>query len=384
MKYDIYINDTIGWPISASWVRKELAAFRGKPCSVYINSLGGSVTDALDIYQQLRDHGQVTAYVFGLTASAATIIACGAQQVLMSNKALLLVHRTSQSIGLWEQMNEEDIARAIRSLEKSKDMLRKIDQIIASIYAEKSGGNAETFRLAMQEAVWLTAARAKDMGLCDDVIEEADGAQTEDAVLSRLSACALPALPEAGASSGAPQAPAADAAAEAGGGSSDEAAGGSAEERREGFIAHAVRRLVAAVRPAAQPVGGTDTDTINQPSNNMDNETKKTLGALCALLAVASIAAAEDGSVCLTAAQAEAVDKALGRIDALGRQVKDLQTERDDLQAQVDDLQAQVDDLAAGDGAETSRVEGGGKEAADDAAPLTGLLTDYERLKGIL
>lgn len=202
MKYDIYINDTIGWPISAQWVREQLAAFRGRPCSVYINSLGGSVTDALDIYQQLRDHGQVTAYVFGLTASAATIIACGAQVVLMSNKALMLVHRASQTVTLWEQMNEADIARAIRSLEKSKDMLLKIDQIIANIYAEKSGGEAETFRRAMQESVWLTAARAKEMGLCDDVIEEAGGEQTADAVLSRLSACALPALPVAGAPSG--------------------------------------------------------------------------------------------------------------------------------------------------------------------------------------
>ena len=52
-----------------------------KPANVRISSLGGAVDDGLDIRQQFVDHGNVTAYLYGLVASSATIAALGAKKV---------------------------------------------------------------------------------------------------------------------------------------------------------------------------------------------------------------------------------------------------------------------------------------------------------------
>lgn len=59
MKYDIYINGSIGYPFSASFIQDELAKVRDAPCTVYISSLDGSVVDALQIRQIFLEHGNL-------------------------------------------------------------------------------------------------------------------------------------------------------------------------------------------------------------------------------------------------------------------------------------------------------------------------------------
>lgn len=362
MNYDLYINDNIGWPISAGYVRDRLASFKNKPCTIYLHSLGGSVPDALDIYQQLRDHGQVTVAVFGMTASAATILACGAKRILMSDKALLLIHRSSNWAAEWGRMNAEDITAAIRRLQKSRDMLEKIDAIIANIYATRSGGRAEDFAATMQEEIWLTAVNAKEMGLVDEIIDEGEAPDDRTLRTATLQACALP-VPD--------DAAGADAVDGDGAGSSP--AGGSVSA--SGRIAAALRRIAEALRPetAAAPA-----ETDHQHTNNDMSKNNQSLGALCALLAVATMAAGEDGSVSLTKEQAAAVDKALGRIDALEQEVKDLKAERDELRRQVTDLKD-------ADGDETEHVEGDDTpdDGGDDKAGSR-VRDNYNMLKGIL
>lgn len=370
MNYDLYINDNIGWPISAGYVRDRLASFKNKPCTIYLHSLGGSVSDALDIYQQLRDHGQVTVAVFGMTASAATILACGARRVLMSDKALLLIHRSSNWADEWGRMNAEDITAAIRRLQKSRDMLEKIDAIIANIYATRSGGRAEDFAATMQEEIWLTAAKAKEMGLVDEIIDEGEAPDDRTLRLATLQACALPVPADAADST--VGADAADGG-EEGGGAGSSPAGGSG--RASGCIVAALRRIAEALRPeiAAAPA-----ETDHQHTNNDMSKNNQSLGALCALLAVATMAAGEDGSVSLTKEQAAAVDKALGRIDALEQEVKDLKAERDELRRQLKDLKD-------ADGDETEHVEGDDTpdEGSDDKAGSR-VRDNYNMLKGIL
>lgn len=366
MKYDIYINDNIGWPISAGYVRDRLAEFKDKPVTVYLHSLGGSVPDALDIYQQLRDHGQVTVAVFGMTASAATILACGAKRILMSDKALLLIHRSSNWAAEWGRMNAGEITEAIRRLRQSRDTLEKIDAIIANIYAQRSGGRADDFAATMKEELWLTAAKAKEMGLVDEIIDEGEAPDDRTLRTATLQACALPVPAACAAGSELP------------GGEDHEDdtgnAGDTAAPPAENALRAAVRRIINSLR--REDADAEDTD--HQHTNNDMSKNNQSLGALCALLAVAAMAAGEDGSVSLTKEQATAVDKALGRIDALEQEVKDLKAERDELRRQVTDLKD-------ADGDETEHVEGDDTpdEGSDDKAG--GRVRDnYNMLKGII
>ena len=195
MNYDIQINDSIGWPISARDVCNELGRFKNKPCKVLISSPGGSVIDALQIYQAFKDHGQVTAYIFGLTASAATIIAMGAKRIEMSKHALFLIHQASMWSEEWGRMNSRQISEAIGRLSKTAEDLDKIDGVIAGIYAERAQKPIADFKNAMEEEQWRTADEVKDLGLIDAIIEQGEAPVIDNSLRARLTACALP-IPE--------------------------------------------------------------------------------------------------------------------------------------------------------------------------------------------
>ena len=114
MTYNINIDDYIGrWGYSKQYIRNQLAGLKGKPVNVRISSLGGSVEHGLDIRQQFLDHGEVTAYLYGLVASSATIAALGAKKVCISKYCMFLVHKVSNWVDAWGQMNADQIQQLI-------------------------------------------------------------------------------------------------------------------------------------------------------------------------------------------------------------------------------------------------------------------------------
>ena len=201
MKYDIFINGAIGWPISYDYVRSELKKCGDGPVSVYISSLGGALDHALKIRQLFVDHGNVTAYIHGFTASAATIISTGCKRVLMGRHAMYLAHRCSNWVDTWGQMNAEDLGRAIKELQEGQRDLLKIDQTLASIYATRTGRTVQEFADIMTKAEWLNADEVLALGLADGLAEdEADAtaaAGSTEARAATFAACGLPMPPSA-------------------------------------------------------------------------------------------------------------------------------------------------------------------------------------------
>lgn len=134
---------------------------------VNIRSTGGDVNDALLIYEALKGlDARITTRCYGYTASAATIIAQAADEGLreISDNAMYLIHRSTCSI-------EGDAS----SLESRAELLRKTDEQLSRLYAERSGRNAEHFSQLMAEnggeGRWLTAAEAVEAGLADAIID---------------------------------------------------------------------------------------------------------------------------------------------------------------------------------------------------------------------
>lgn len=197
MKYDIYLTGEIGWSITADYVKQQLSQFEGKPCSVYLSSLGGEVNEALKIYQQFRDHGNVTVYLFGFNASAATIIAMGAKEIVMSKFALFLIHCSSTFTYDFGRYNAEDIADRIAELMEQKDCLEKVDEVIANIYALRTSSDVKEVVDLMKEDKWLKAEEAKEAGFVDRLFEqeEKEGAtatQLSPVIAARITAHGLP------------------------------------------------------------------------------------------------------------------------------------------------------------------------------------------------
>ena len=195
--YDIEIDSYIGYPISKKYIREELERCGNRPVTVRINSYGGDVCTALDIRQQFLDHGDVTCYVFGMTASAATILATGAKKLYMGRHAFMLLHQCSMLVDKWDWLNADELESAIEELKKTCTDLHKLDMCAASLYAKRAGCDPEKMHEVMVDAQWLNADECLALGLVDAIDEEDEPVQMTAAVQRRFAACGLPALPAA-------------------------------------------------------------------------------------------------------------------------------------------------------------------------------------------
>ena len=192
MKYDIIIDDYIGWPCSYSRIKDQLSQLpKDAEVSVLISSLGGSLIDGLKIRQLFADHGNVTAYLHGMVASAATIIATGAKKIIMGKNSLYLMHRCSNWVESWGMMNAEELAATIARLEKSKADLETIDRAVAGLYASRCKKPLSEVAGWMQQADFIDADECKRRNLVDAVRDDSAQPYTgAQASLMTMAACA--------------------------------------------------------------------------------------------------------------------------------------------------------------------------------------------------
>lgn len=126
---------------------------------LHINSPGGEVFEGIAVLNALRAHdARVVAVVEGVAASAASFIACGADEVIMARNSELMIHDAwGLCVGNAEDMRE------------LADDLDRLSDNIASVYAEKAGGDLEAWRAAMRRESWYSAEEAVEAGLADRV-----------------------------------------------------------------------------------------------------------------------------------------------------------------------------------------------------------------------
>lgn len=155
----LYIYDEIGYfGQSAGALTDDLKTIEGN-LNVHLNSPGGDIFDGLAIYQALRNHqGEVTMHVDGLAASIASVIAMAGDKIVMAPKASMMIH-DGWSMGVG---NAAD-------LRKLADLLDKQSDVIASVYADRSGQPQDFWRAQMREETWYSAQEALDAGLVDEV-----------------------------------------------------------------------------------------------------------------------------------------------------------------------------------------------------------------------
>lgn len=329
--YNIDIDSYIGYPISKGYVKCKLQPMKGKPCAVRINSYGGDVQTALDIRQQFIDHGQVTAYIIGMTASAATILAMGARKVVMSRYALMLVHPCSAAVSTWGYYNKEELAKAIEGLRKTQTDLKTLDRVVASIYAAKVGEhNAGSMEALMHEARWIGAEEALRLGLIDEIDpdeEQPDPAKEPmtDAQREHIVACGLP-VPTFGMTAESTEAestePESTVANIANAGHTTEqqmrkSIGEAVRDFFETIFARAAKPSCAAKPAEAKPQGAAAATTDDKPHNTntpIMNTQTLTPATLCAKLGVAHFTAT-DGNVTFTTEQIDALEKVIKALD---------------------------------------------------------------------
>jgi len=167
---EVLIYDVIdSWfGVSAEQFARELAEIDADAITVRINSPGGDVFDGIAILNSLRGHkARITTVVDGLAASAASFIAMAGDEIIMNRNSELMIHDASgMAVGNAATMTE------------MAEMLNRVSDNIASIYAERTGTDAHEWRDRMRDEVWYSADEAVEVGLADRVDGESEAKAT--------------------------------------------------------------------------------------------------------------------------------------------------------------------------------------------------------------
>jgi ATP-dependent protease ClpP protease subunit len=131
---------------------------------IEIHTSGGSVFEGGRIYNELkslRERGvYVTARINTLAASMGSVIAMGADKVVIASNGKIMIHEASGGM----QGDSEDLARYAALLEEISDD-------IAEIYSEKTGMEKYKIRKMMKSETWMSAKQAVEMGFADEIFD---------------------------------------------------------------------------------------------------------------------------------------------------------------------------------------------------------------------
>ena len=322
MTYNINIDDYIGrWGYSKQYIHNQLAGLKGKPVNVRISSLGGAVDDGLDIRQQFIDHGDVTAYLYGLVASSATIAAQGAKKVCISKYSMFLVHKVSNWVDAWGQYNADQIEELINQLKENKLENDKFDLVLANMYAQRCKKKVDEILDVLKEGRWLTAQEALDYGFVDEIIEDNEKIDFANAA-EKLNVLGLPALPSQQDKSNA----------------------------TEGLLQKMLFKMDGFISSF-----GKKEDDPSETTNNVITMKKDYL-KVNAILNVEGLEFDKEGKVTLTEDQVKALNE---KMNTLEQNVSDKQT-------LLNEKEEQIKNLKQNDGDETRHIEGGEGEDKQD------------------
>lgn len=128
--------------------------------SVWINSPGGDVFAAAQIYNMLMDYPHnVTVKIDGLAASAASVIAMAGTEVQMSPVAMMMIHNPmTVAIGDSAEM------------QKASAMLDEVKESIMNAYEIKTGLTRTKISHLMDAESWFNAKKAVELGFADKIL----------------------------------------------------------------------------------------------------------------------------------------------------------------------------------------------------------------------
>lgn len=161
-----------GDEVTPQMFKEELQDGEGD-ITVWINSPGGDVFAAAQIYNMLMDYkGNVTVKIDGLAASAASVIAMAGTEVQMSPVAMMMIHNPATiAIGDSSEMK------------KAIDMLDEVKESIMNAYEIKTGLSRSRISHLMDAESWFNAKKAVELGFADKLLfskEELEGGEEKE------------------------------------------------------------------------------------------------------------------------------------------------------------------------------------------------------------
>lgn len=165
---EISIFEEIGaWGVTAADFKRDYDLIRNRTSiHVYLNSIGGEVTEGMAIYNILAaDRKKVSIEVLGIAGSIASVIALAGYELAMDTGTYLVIH--NPFTGVWGDADR---------LRQKAEILDKIKQQLVNIYVSRSVLTEERVKEMMDAETWVTADEAVDFGFAASVKETAKAA----------------------------------------------------------------------------------------------------------------------------------------------------------------------------------------------------------------
>ena len=164
--YGAIVSDNYwGDGIAAIDFVKALAGIEAKTVHLRIDSPGGEVFAGQSMAQAIREHAaNIIAHIDGLAASAASWVALAADEVVISQGGMIMIHQ-AQGIAIG---NSAD-------LRETADLLDKVDGVLVAGYVKETAQSENQITDWMAAETWFTADEAVKYGFADRI---ADGSGT--------------------------------------------------------------------------------------------------------------------------------------------------------------------------------------------------------------
>lgn len=157
--YDVVGGDWMGG-VTDSDFKKSLDEMEGRDVQIHVNSPGGDVWAGLAIHNFIESYpGKTTVVVDALAASAASYFPMAADEILMHENSLMMIHAPmTLAFG-----NSEEMMR-------TADVLDKHAAAMSKAYEKRSGKTAQEIDEIFNAEVWYTAEEAVQAGFADRVL----------------------------------------------------------------------------------------------------------------------------------------------------------------------------------------------------------------------
>ena len=183
---DAWIYRFFGWDYAAPKALSDaLEQAAGEDVELEINSPGGYVSCGYEMYADIMNYpGKVTAHVI-CAASAATLLLCAANEVLISDAGYIMIHNASVSA-----------SGNKNTMQQTHDRLQAIDDGIINAYVRKTGKEKEELQKLMDDETYMSPERAIELGFADGYLFGAPGEKVKDANVQQFVASEIQLIPE--------------------------------------------------------------------------------------------------------------------------------------------------------------------------------------------
>lgn len=155
-----YLNGFIGLDIDASVVQNILQSALGEDITINLFTRGGSVYDALEIHNLIKQYSaKKILYLGGLVASAGSLVSAAFDTVYAQDISIFMIHNAQAWTG-----------GDFKQLKKDAEQLEQTNTHMANILAARANRPVEEILKLMDETTWYYGSEIVEAGFADELL----------------------------------------------------------------------------------------------------------------------------------------------------------------------------------------------------------------------